>query len=101
MEPQQPQGLSDTGKIALDAQNTLVPVGLVAGVVVAVLGGAIWLNNSLQIINSRLSVIEAAIITKVDNPELESWALRFQLLNPHLAVPDPATGKALDTVKPQ
>ena len=84
------------GKLTRD---TLIPIGLVAGIVVAIATGAVWLNTKLQAINFEMAMVRqelSAVSKKLEEDQREHWSTRDMELwtkllraqNPSMKIPD-------------
>ena len=75
----------------LDPKTTYINLAFVAAVVVA----AIFVNNTLNVMNNRLAVIESAITHKASTQSLGTWAYKLAISNPDLVVSDPESGESI------
>lgn len=69
-------------------EKTKVPLGLVAATLVAFLGGALWINNSLNQIRSELALIKFGVDNTMSSRDMEIWVMKLRLENPSLKVPE-------------
>ena len=80
-------------------RETLVPIGLVAAMVVAIASGAVWLNTQLQNLNFQMSALQVkvdSIQTQLVEASTMHWSARDMQLwiallkaqNPDIKVPD-------------
>ena len=65
------------------SQKTLLPVGLV----VAIMGGVLWINSTLMDIDYKLQTIELKLENSFTKTEMENWSLRLQMANSELEIP--------------
>jgi len=68
-------------------QATKVPLSLLVGCVSVFVGGALWINNSLNRIEQRLTIIEMGTSDRFRASDMKAWALQLRLENPTLKVP--------------
>lgn len=80
-------------------KDTLVPVSLVAGIVITIASGAVWINNKLQSLSFSVEALRVQIKTvesKLDSVNEDRWTARDMKLwtqilkakNPNMEVPD-------------
>lgn len=72
-------------------EKTRVPIGLAVCCIGAFIGGALWLNNSLNRIDQRLQSMETRMSDRWTASNMKIWALQLRLENPSLRVPEPET----------
>jgi len=84
------------GKLTKD---TLVPIGLVAGVALALASGAVWLNTQLQSIDFKMEMLSQqlkAVTVQLEADQREHWSTRDMVLwakllkaqNPEMKIPE-------------
>ena len=80
-------------------KDTLVPIGLVAGVAVALATGAVWLNTKLQSIDFKMEMLSQqlkAVTVQLETDHREHWSTRDMELwakllraqNPDIKIPE-------------
>ncbi len=69
-------------------ERTRIPLGIAVATITAFLGGAIWLNNSLNRIDARLVLIENGTRDRFTGRDMKLWVLQLKFDNPTLKVPD-------------
>ena len=80
------------------SKDTLIPVGLVLGVVIAVSSAAVWLNTKLQSLDYQMSSLQMKIDTiqhhldvassdRWTNRDMKLWVQILKAKNPNLEVP--------------
>lgn len=70
-------------------EKTRMPIGVAVGCIVAFIGGALWLNNSLHRIEQRLLNMEASMNDRWTGRDMRIWTLQMRLENPNLKIPEP------------
>jgi hypothetical protein len=63
---------------------TLVPLGLV----VTLCAGVMWISNQLSEIRFKLDTLDQKLENQWTSQDMENWALKFQMANPDLDMPD-------------
>ena len=74
-------------------EKTKVPLGLVVITLTAFLGGAMWINNSLNQIRNELSIIKNSVSVQFTTRDMEIWIMKLRFDNPNLKVPEIPTGR--------
>lgn len=69
-------------------EKTKVPLGLVVAAIMAFIGGALWINNSLNQIRSELALIKFGVNNTLSSRDMELWIMKLRLENPNLKVPE-------------
>jgi len=69
-------------------EKTKLPLGLVVACIGAFLGGALWINNSLNKIDNRLAAMEARVSDRWTEGDMKIWVMRLQMDNPSLKIPE-------------
>lgn len=80
-------------------KETLIPMGLVAGIVVAIATGAVWINVKLQSIDFNMEMLRQdlkAVHEKLDSNsslrwstrDMELWVQLLKAKNPAMEVPE-------------
>lgn len=80
-------------------RDTLIPIGLVVGIVVAFASGAVWLNTKLQSIDFNMEMLRQelkAVTLKLETDHREHWSTRDMQLwakllkaqNPDMNIPE-------------
>ena len=64
--------------------NTLVPLGLV----ISLCAGVMWISNQLGEIKFKLDTLETKLEHQWTSQDMENWALRLQMANPNLSLPE-------------
>lgn len=82
-----PEGITEMSTSEL-SEKTKVPLGLVAATIVAFIGGALWINNSLNQIRSELALIKFGVNNTLSSRDMELWIMKLRLENPELKVPE-------------
>jgi len=67
--------------------KTVMPLGMVIACVAAFIGGALWINNSLNRIENRLASMEYRVSDRWTGSDMKLWVARFKLENPNIKVP--------------
>lgn len=62
-------------------------MGIAIAMISAFVGGALWLNNSLNRIDRRLELIETSVKSRFTAQDMRLWVMQFQINNPTLKVP--------------
>lgn len=70
-------------------EKTRMPIGVAVGCILAFIGGALWLNNSLHRIEQRLQAMETTMTDRWTGRDQRIWALQLRLENPSMKVPEP------------
>jgi hypothetical protein len=79
-------------------RETLVPIGLVVAVVIAITTGAVWLNSTLQSLDFQLTALqnkvdsiqqqlEAASFDRWTGRDMKLWTELLKAKNPNLEIP--------------
>lgn len=69
-------------------EKTKVPLGLVITTLIAFVGGAIWINNSLNQIRSELTFIKYSVSSQFTMRDMELWIMKLRAENPTVKVPE-------------
>ena len=69
-------------------EKTKLPLGLVISCIVAFLGGALWISNSLNRIDNRLASMERQVNDRWTSADMKLWAMQLRMDNPNLKVPN-------------
>jgi len=64
--------------------GTLVPLGLV----ISLCAGVMWISNQLGEIKFKLDTLETKLEDQWTSQDMENWALRLQMANPTISLPD-------------
>jgi hypothetical protein len=64
--------------------GTLVPLGLV----ISLCAGVMWISNQLGEIKFKLDTLETKLEDQWTSQDMENWALRLQMANPNISLPD-------------
>lgn len=70
-------------------EKTKLPLGLVVSCIIAFLGGALWISNSLNRIDSRLAAMERQVNDRWTTSDMKIWAMQLRMDNPALKIPPP------------
>lgn len=73
----------------MDMNEAVKTWGPVTTVVIAILVGGVWINDKFKDFNTDLLVIRMGMVDQWSATDQEIFALRLQLVNPELEVPDP------------
>lgn len=68
-------------------ESTKVPLSIAVGCVSVFVIGALWLNNSLNRIEQRLTIIELGTNDRIRASDFKSWVLQLRHDNPNLNIP--------------
>jgi len=71
-------------------EKTRIPLGIAVATITAFMGGAIWLNNSLNKIDARLALIEGGTRDRFSGADMRIWVMQLRLDNPTLKIPEPS-----------
>jgi len=69
-------------------EKTKLPLGLVVACIGAFLGGALWINNSLNKIDNRLAAMEARVSDRWTESDMRIWTMQLRMDNPNLKIPE-------------
>jgi len=69
-------------------EKTKLPLGLVVACIGAFLGGALWINNSLNKIDNRLASMEARVSDRWTESDMRIWTMQLRMDNPNLKIPE-------------
>ena len=64
--------------------NTLLPLGLVF----TICAGVVWISNELGEIRYKLDQLDQKMEDRWTQRDIENWALKLQLANPNLNIPN-------------
>ena len=64
--------------------NTLLPLGLVF----TICAGVVWISNELGEIRYKLDQLDQKMEDRWTQRDMENWALKLQLANPNLNIPN-------------
>ena len=68
-------------------EKTKLPLALVASCIAAFVGGALWINNSLNRIDNRLAAMERQVNDRWSGADMRIWAMQLRMDNPTLKIP--------------
>lgn len=68
-------------------EKTKLPLGLVVSCIIAFLGGALWISNSLNRIENRLSAMERQGNDRWTAADMKLWTMQLRMDNPTLKIP--------------
>lgn len=89
----------DNGKRDVLTANTLVPLGMVAGIILSLVTGAIYFERKFTTIEKQMGVmnhevslqlqtIQANMQNRWTSQDMKIWEQQLQIKNPNLVVPD-------------
>lgn len=68
-------------------EKTKLPLGLVVSCIIAFLGGALWISNSLNRIDNRLAAMERQVNDRWTSADMKLWTMQLRMDNPTLKIP--------------
>ena len=68
-------------------EKTKLPLGLVVSCIIAFLGGALWISNSLNRIDNRLAAMERLSNDRWTSADMNLWTMQLRMDNPALKIP--------------
>ena len=68
-------------------EKTKLPLGLVVSCIIAFLGGALWISNSLNRIDNRLAAMERQVNDRWTSSDMKLWTMQLRMDNPSLKIP--------------
>lgn len=67
--------------------KTVMPLSWVIAIVTAFIGGALWINNSLNRIDNRLASMEVRVSDRWTGSDMKLWVAKLRIENPTLKIP--------------
>ena len=64
--------------------GTLIPLGLV----ITLCAGVMWISNQLSEIRFKLDTLDQKLENQWTSQDMENWALRLQMANPNISLPE-------------
>ena len=68
-------------------EKTKLPLALVVSCIAAFVGGALWINNSLNRIDNRLAAMERQVNDRWSSADMKLWTMQLRMDNPSLKIP--------------
>ena len=68
-------------------EKTKLPLALVVSCIAAFVGGALWINNSLNRIDNRLAAMERQVNDRWTGADMKLWTMQLRMDNPSLKIP--------------
>ncbi len=85
-QPQKQREKVGTKEVEIN-DKTKIPLYSVIACIISFVGGALWINNSLNRIENRLVMMENRVSDRWTGTDMRLWIMQLKMENPNLKIP--------------